>query len=388
VWGDTTSAGSLTADIVIAASGGLSEPRMPDIDGLDSFSGDLFHSARWNHDVDLTGKRVAVIGTGASAIQIIPQVAKVAEHVDVYQRTPAWVMARNDREYTSLEHWAFEHVPGFQRMYRAAVYFGLEARVPMFTRFPQVAQVASKMALANMHKSIHDPELREKLTPTYTMGCKRILISNDYYPALAQDNVEVVTDGIAEITPSGVVTKDGTEREIDVLIVATGFYTTEIPITEHIYGRDGVQLAKLWEEQGTAAYKGTTIHGFPNYFHIVGPNTGLGHSSMVFIIESQIAYIHEALAEMERRRARTAEVTAAAQQGWNEALQRDMQKTVWNTGGCSSWYLDDHGRNVTLWPYTTMRFRYLLSRFDPSKYTLRARPAVRPDQTEEEKVSA
>jgi cyclohexanone monooxygenase len=226
--------------------------------------------------------------------------------------------------------------------------------------------------MANMHKAVKDPALREKLTPTYTMGCKRILISNDYYPALAQDHVDVITDGIAKITPSAVITEDGTERDIDVLIVATGFYTTEIPITEHIYGRDGVQLAALWSEKGISAYKGTTIHGFPNYFHIVGPNTGLGHSSMVFIIESQIAYIADALRTIRRDDLATIEVTESAQTEWNAKLQRDMKRTVWSSGGCSSWYLDEHGNNVTLWPYTTMRFRALLSHFDAGKYDVKA----------------
>ncbi|HEX2895194.1 MAG TPA: 4-hydroxyacetophenone monooxygenase, partial [Marmoricola sp.] len=208
------------------------------------------------------------------------------------------------------------------------------------------------------------------VTPHYEIGCKRILISNTYYPALDRDNVELVTDGIAEITPTGIVTRDGTEREIDCLIVATGFYTTDQPIAHHIKGRDGRTLADVWAEHGMASYKGTTTAGFPNLFQIVGANTGLGHSSMVFIIESQIAYVLSALEQMKQRRITAVEPTERAQAAWNADLQRRMRRTVWSTGGCASWYLDEHGRNTTLWPRSTFTFRRLLSRFDLDQYVV------------------
>ena len=300
-WAIDTSAGSLTADFVVSAAGGLSEPKMPDIDGIDSFAGEIMHSARWDHSVDLTGKRVAVIGTGASAIQIVPEIAKVAGHLDVYQRTAPWVMKRKDRAYLPLEKFAFKHVPLVQKAYRTAIYWGRECFVPAFTLAPQLA-LPGQARRARQHQAQHrDPELREKLTPDYDMGCKRILISNTYYPALAQDNVELVTDGIAKVTGASVVTKDGVEREIDVLIVATGFHTTDLPIAHHVVGRDGRTMAQQFKAESMSAYKGTTIHNFPNLFQIVGPNTGLGHSSMVFMIESQLAYILSALDAVEKR---------------------------------------------------------------------------------------
>jgi cyclohexanone monooxygenase len=380
VWWVETSRGPVSADVLVTASGGLSEPRMPDIDGIDSFQGEIFHSARWNHDYDLTGKRVAVIGTGASAIQIVPEIAEQTAHLDVYQRTAPWVMPRRDRAYTALERFGFKHLPALQRLYRTAIYWGRETFVPGFTVSPKLAAPAKKLALANIEKAISDPRLRQQVTPTFEIGCKRILISNDWYPALARDDVDLVTDPIAKVTAGAVVTRDGVEREVDAIIVATGFYTTEQPIAEHIIGRDGQSLAEHWAGNGMAAYKGTTINGFPNLFQIVGPNTGLGHSSMVFIIESQLAYILDALRSMRDTDTATVEPRPDAQRAWNDDLQRRLRRTVWNTGGCSSWYLDAHGRNTTLWPRTTFTFRRLLSSFDQDKYltTARANPA-RPD---------
>jgi cation diffusion facilitator CzcD-associated flavoprotein CzcO len=359
---------SVLAEVLISAAGGLSEPKLPDIDGIDTFQGEIFHSARWDHDVDLAGKRVAVIGTGASSIQIVPEVQKVADHLDVYQRTAPWVIPRNDRHYTGIEKVLFKRVPAVQKVYRTAIYWGREAYVPAFTRQPKLAFPAQQLGLANIKHGIADPELRAKVTPDYAIGCKRILISNTYYPALASDNVDLVTDGIAKITGDAIVTADGVERPIDVLIVATGFHTTDQPIAHHVTGRDGRTLADVWAETGQAAYKGTTINGFPNLFQIVGPNTGLGHSSMVFIIESQLAYIRDALRVMQADGLATVEPRAELQQAWNDDLQRRMETTVWSSGGCASWYLDEHGRNTTLWPRATFTFRRLLSKFDKTAY--------------------
>jgi len=370
VWHVATSAGPVTADIVISGSGGLSEPKLPEIRGIDDFAGEIFHSARWNHDYDLTGKRVAVIGTGASAIQIVPEIAKKVAHLDVYQRTAPWVIPRNDRPYTNVERFAFRHLPLVQKAYRTAIYWGRELYVPAFTLAPRLAAPAKAAALANIRKGISDPELRKAVTPDYQIGCKRILISNTYYPTLDRDDVEVVTDPIAEVTPTGIRTADGTEREIDCLIVATGFYTTDQPIAHHIKGRDGRTLADVWAEHGMASYKGTTTAGFPNLFQIVGANTGLGHSSMVFIIESQIAYILSAIEQMRSRGIVAVEPRQDAQDAWNADLHRRMGRTVWSTGGCASWYLDAHGRNTTLWPRTTFAFRELLRRFDMEKYVV------------------
>jgi cation diffusion facilitator CzcD-associated flavoprotein CzcO len=300
-WTVTTSAGTVSADVLVTGSGGLSEPKLPGIAGIDSFAGEVFHSSRWNHDYDLTGKRVAVIGTGASAIQIVPAIAERVGHLDVYQRTAPWVMPRSDRAYTAIERLGFRFLPGLQRLYRTGVYWGREGYVPAFTAGARTGG-ARREDRGTAHRERHRrPALRAKVTPDYRLGCKRVLISNDYYPALDRDDVDLVTDGIREITPTGIVTADGTEREVDCLIVATGFHTTDQPIAHHIKGSDGRSLADAWRESGMMAYKGTTVAGFPNLFQIVGPNTGLGHSSMVFVIESQIAYIVGALRTMEER---------------------------------------------------------------------------------------
>ncbi|MDH2414761.1 NAD(P)/FAD-dependent oxidoreductase [Nocardioides sp. CER19] len=369
------------ARTVMAAAGALSEPRLPEIEGIADFQGEIFHSARWDHDVDLAGKRVAVIGTGASAIQIVPEVQKVAGHLDVYQRTAPWVIPRNEHHYSSFEKRALRHVPGLQRAARTAIYWGREAYVPAFTWKPALAAPAKRAARKNIEKGISDPLLREKVTPTYEIGCKRILISNSYYPALDADNCDVVTDPIAKVTGDAIVTADGTERPVDVLIVATGFYTTDLPIAHHVRGREGKLLADRFAETGTAAYKGTTVPGFPNFFFIVGPNTGLGHSSMVFVIESQVRYIRDALRSMRINQYATVEPTEAAFAAWNTDLQARMASTVWSSGGCSSWYLDEHGRNTTLWPRTTFVLRRLLRSFDVKSYTVSARvPALRQAQ--------
>lgn len=372
------------ARTVISGSGGLSEPRLPEIDGIDSFEGEIFHSARWDHDVDLAGKRVAVIGTGASAIQLVPELQKVAGHVDVYQRTPNWVIPRNERSYTGLEKAIFKTVPGAQRLARTAVYTTLESRVPAFAKFPQAMRAVELQGKRNIAKGIKDPELRAKVTPSYRAGCKRILISNKWYPALDADNVDLVTDPIVQISGNAVVTADGTERPIDVLVVATGFYVTEPPIAEHITGREGRTLADLWDEQGMAAYKGTTIHGFPNLFQLVGPNTALGHSSIIFIIESQVKYVVEAARAMRREGLAAVEPSQAAQDAWTAGIRRKMKPTVWQTGGCASWYLDKFGNNTTLWPGQTFTFRQHLSKFDLDKYDVQA---VRTTKTKE-KVSS
>ncbi|GAB3772038.1 cyclohexanone monooxygenase [Nocardioides ginsengisegetis] len=361
---------------LVVGAGGLSEPKLPDIEGIEDFGGEVFHSARWDHSVDLAGKRVAVIGTGASAIQIVPKLQEVVGHLDVYQRTAPYVLPRNDRRYGRLEKAALRHLPGLQKLYRSAIYWGRETYVPGFTRQPKLALPAKKLALGNIAKGISDPELRAKVTPEFEIGCKRILISNTYYPALAAENCDLVTDRIARVTDRSIVTADGTEREIDVLVVATGFHTTELPITEHIAGRSGATLADQWRETGMAAYKGTTVPDFPNFFMLVGPNTGLGHSSMVFIIEAQVEYLRAAVATMEAHRYGTVEPTRAATDAWNADVQRRMQRTVWNTGGCASWYLDDHGRNTILWPRTTVAFRRLLASFDVAAYDVTAAPSV------------
>ena len=300
----------------------------------------------------------------------MPAIQPLVGHLDVYQRTAPWIIPRNARAYGDLEKKALRWVPGLQKAYRAKVYVLNELRVVPFTMYPDLLKIGEKGSTAHMKKAIKDPELREKVTPHFAMGCKRVLFSDDYYPALAQDNVDVVTDPIAKVTGSSIVTADGTEREIDVLIVATGFYTTELPIAEHIVGKHGLSLAEQWRDGGMAAYKGTTIPNFPNLFMVPGPNTGLGHTSMVFMIESQVAYVRDALKAMRKGGYAAVEVGQAETDAYNASLQQRMKRTVWSVGGCDSWYLDAHGKNTTLWPRSTLTFRRRLASFDAEAYTL------------------
>ncbi|MGW8649012.1 flavin-containing monooxygenase [Nocardia salmonicida] len=368
-WEISSTKGDFTADTVVSAVGALCEPSLPDIKGINDFEGEIFHSARWNHDADLTGKRVAVIGTGASSIQIVPAIASKVATLDVYQRTAPWLLPRMDRPYLLPERLAFKHIPAVQRLSRAAPSTPRETQVVGLTRFPVLMKAFEALSRAKLQIEIRDPELRKKVTPNYRIGCKRMLISNEYYPALDRDNVDVITDGIAEVKPGSIVTKDGTEREIDALIVATGFHVTDSPTYNSMIGRDGRTLAEVFDEIGQQAYKGSAIANFPNMFFLVGPNVGLGHTSMVYMIESQINYVSDALAAIDKRGLRTVEVREEAQRAYNADLQEKLGKTVWNTGGCASWYLDKHGNNTTLWPDFTFEFRRLTRHFDAAAYT-------------------
>jgi cation diffusion facilitator CzcD-associated flavoprotein CzcO len=367
-WAIETSQGAFTAKIFVCAVGALCEPARPDLEGLDDFRGDVFHSAQWNHDVDLAGKRVALVGTGASAVQIGPEIAPIVSHLDVYQRTAPWIMPRRDRTYPKLESLAYKHIPGLQRLARTLIYWGRETFVFGFAINPRLAAPARKMALANIARGIKDPHLREAVTPNFQIGCKRILLSNDWYPTLERDNVSLVTDAITEVRREGVVTTDGTVRRADAIVVATGFHVTDSPTFHKIKGADGRRLGELWRADGMQAYKGSTVAGFPNLFLLLGPNTGLGHSSALLIIESQLNYLMDALRTMDEYGLATVEVRGDAQQAYNTDVQRRMARTVWTTGGCASWYLDAQGRNTTLWPGFTFTFRQLTRRFDHAAY--------------------
>ncbi|WP_067688152.1 flavin-containing monooxygenase [Nocardia jejuensis] len=367
-WEIQSSQGAFTADILISAVGALCEPNLPDIKGINDFQGEIFHSARWDHDSDLSGKRVAVIGTGASAIQIVPAIASKVAHLDVYQRTAPWLLPRADRPYLGVEKLVFKHVPGVQALSRAAIYAARETQVVGLAKFPPAMKILETIARAKLAIEVRDPALRKKVTPNFRIGCKRMLISNEYYPAISRDNVDVVTDGIKEIRANSVVTADGVEREVDAIIVATGFHVTDSPAYETISGRDGRTLAELFDEIGQQGYKGSAIHNYPNMFFMLGPNVGLGHTSMVYMIESQINYIADAVATVDRLGLRTVEVRKDVQDEYNVELQRKLEGAVWNTGGCASWYLDKHGNNTTLWPDFTFRFRSLLEKFDASAY--------------------
>ncbi|MBV1850297.1 flavin-containing monooxygenase [Catellatospora tritici] len=365
VWRLDTSRGSYTAEVLVAAGGPLTEPSVPDLPGLADFRGEVFHSARWRHDLDLTGRRVAVVGTGASAIQFVPRIAPGVAQLTLLQRTPAWVLPRRDRPITGFERAVYRHVPGAQKLARAAVYWARELQGTAFLR-PALMRFGQAMARRHLRRSIPDPALRAKLTPAYTMGCKRVLLSNDYYPALNRDNVEVVTEAISRVTPTGVVTADGREHPVDTIIFGTGFHVTDLPMARAIRGADGRTLAEHWDGS-MYAYRGATVTGFPNLFLLLGPNTGLGHNSVVFMIEAQLDYLLGALRHLDRTGA-PIEPTARAQRVYNDELDRRMRGTVWTSGGCRSWYLDGTGRNSTLWPGYTWSYWLRTRRFDAAAY--------------------
>ena len=367
-WLLETSGGSLSARVLITASGPLSEPAIPDIPGLKDFQGTVFHSATWDHQHDLSNERVAVIGTGASAIQFVPQIQPHVRKLHQFQRTPTWIMPRPDRKLTRVERMLYRRVPLAQRLMRQAIYWGREAYAIPLLRVG-LSPVIGLIARRHLRHQVADPVLRAKLTPSYAPGCKRILVSNDYLPALGRSNVELITDGIREITPHGVITVDGTERAIDTIILGTGFHVTDMPVAERVRGRDGRTLAEHWDGS-LQAHRGTTVAGFPNLFMVLGPNTGLGHTSVVVMAEAQVGYIRHALDYMQSEAVATVEARPEAQRAWNAEVQRRMRGTVWTAGGCSSWYLDSKGLNSTLWPDFTFRFRHALHHFDPSEYRL------------------
>jgi cyclohexanone monooxygenase len=364
---DTTN-GAFSCNVLVSAVGALAEPSLPAIKGIETFRGEVFHSARWNHDAALKGKRVALIGTGASAIQVGPAIVDDVAHLDVYQRTAPWVMPRHDRSYPKVESLAYRHVPLLQRAARNAIYWGREAYVLGFAFEPRVLQVAQRMAERNIAKGIPDRDLRARVTPDWQIGCKRILISNTWYPMLAREHVDLVTDGIAEIRENSIVATDGAVREVDAIVLATGFHVTDSPTFERIVGADGRSLAEVWDQTGQQAYKGAAVAGFPNLLFVIGPNCGLGHSSMIYMIESHLNYLASALDTIARDGVARFEVRPDAQREYNERLQRQMQRTIWQTGGCASWYLDKHGNNTTLWPSFTFVFRQLTRRFDAAAY--------------------
>jgi cation diffusion facilitator CzcD-associated flavoprotein CzcO len=357
------------ARALVSGIGGLSQPAYPDIPGLASFEGKTFHSARWDHAFPLDGKTVGLIGTGASAIQIVPEIAPKVGHLDLFQRTPPWIMPKEDRDIRPLERAIFRRVPALQQLARTAIYWALEWRAVAFVVEPRLLEKAQPLALRYLASRVKDPALRQKLTPSYTLGCKRILLSNDYFQAVQRPNVDVVTDGIERVTPRGVLTKDGRERPLDALVLATGFKAADYTLPFETRGAGGRDLSDTWRN-GAEAYLGTSIAGFPNLFMIVGPNTGLGHNSMVFIIESQIQYVMDCLQTMRSRKLKSVDVKPDAQARYNESLQARLAKTVWNTGGCASWYRTSEGKNTTLWPGFTVEFRLRTRRFDPAPYHL------------------
>lgn len=374
-WKITTSQGPFTADVLVAGVGALSEPKIPKLEGIERFQGKAFHSARWDHAHDLRGKDVAVVGTGASAIQFVPAIQPLPKKLTVYQRTPPWIIPRFDRPIRELERKMFAAVPASQWLARAGIYVTREMLLGPGFFWPKLMELNEKVAKQHLENQVPDPELRKKLTPNYVIGCKRILLSDDYLPALTKPNVEVVTDGIREVRADSIVTSDGRERPVDTIIFGTGFHVTDPPIAKRVRGARGETLQESWRGS-PKAYMGTTIAGFPNFFLLFGPNTGLGHTSVVTMLESQIEHVANAVQFLTESGASSVEPSEAAQARWVREIDEKMRGTVWNSGGCKSWYIDDTGRNSTLWPGFTFTFKRRIERFDPKDHVIDRAPRV------------
>jgi cation diffusion facilitator CzcD-associated flavoprotein CzcO len=357
---------TLTARAVVAGLGPLHEPSYPVLPGLDAFEGTTFHSAQWDHDFDFAGKRVAVIGTGASSIQFVPRIQPQVEALHLFQRTPAWILPKPDRRLRPAEHRLFRN-PVVGRAYRHLVYATRESQAVGFLN-PKYTGLPAWLARRHLRRQVPDPELRARLTPDYTIGCKRILPSNDFYPAVGQPNVELVTGEIAEVRPHSVVGDDGVERPVDAIVFGTGFKIAEQLHKMKITGRAGVTLEEAWQD-GMTAYLGITVSGFPNLFFLLGPNTGLGHNSVVFMAEAQIRYTLAGLTLLNRNRADYLDVRPEVQRAFNADIQSKLANTVWNTG-CKSWYLDEHGVNRTIWPGYTVTYWRRTRRPNPTHYEL------------------
>lgn len=342
----------ITARVVVSGIGGLSRPALPKVKGLEDFKGTVFHSAEWNHAYDLQGKRVAVIGTGASSIQFVPQIATQVGKLVLFQRTAPWLVPKPDMQMPSWTKLTFSKLPSSQRVFRNSVYWQAEAFAVGFIN-PKLMYGIEKLAKFHLKNQVKDPVLRAKLTPNYTIGCKRVLFSNNYYPALCRDNVEVVAAGVQQVTEHQVIDANGTAHDIDAIICGTGFDVQDPLGPLKIYDLHGVEMHERAE---MSAYLGTTLTDLPNLFMLLGPNTALGHNSVVFMIESQINYVMQCLAEMDKRKAQAIQVKPEAVDAYNQQIQAELKQTVWSQGGCKSWYVNDSGVNTTLWPSFTWKY--------------------------------
>ncbi|MCF3940985.1 flavin-containing monooxygenase [Gordonia tangerina] len=381
-WSVTTELGGLRCRFLVAAPGALSAPGVPDLPGSETFDGHVFHSARWDHEHTLWGRRVGIVGSGASAVQIVPEIVDEVEHLVVFQRTPAWVVPRLDRRIGQAEQELYRRIPASHRLMRRMVHLYRESYVIMMARRPELLPIAMAMGKAQLRLQVRDRTLRQRLTPRYTIGCKRMLLTNKWFPALQRPNV-TVTGALTALSDGGAIDDSGTTHEVDTLIYATGFTPTEPPIAQHIRGRTGATLAETWAGS-PSAYRGVSIHGFPNLFFLYGPNTNLGHSSIVLMLEPQARYVSTTIAHLRTAGIDTVEVRADAQHQYNSHLDDELAGTVWNTGGCASWYIDSSGRNSVMWPTFTNTYRRLMSHFEPLDHRLGRRHGATAGQSARE----
>jgi len=349
---------SYECDSVINGAGGLSQPKIPELPALDQFRGKCMHTGLWDHDYDYKGKRIAVIGTGASAVQCIPELAKEAKQLCVFQRTPHWMLPRPDRKLKSIER-KLRKIPWVNKFMRNSLYWGFEWRIIGFRYCPAILRwLPQRQATWHLKKRIKDSEFRKQLTPDYTIGCKRILLCSDYYPSLTKDNVRLLdkTVGIKQFNERGIETIQGEKLEFDLVVFATGFHASENNIPFPIIGRDGRSLEEEWDN-GAHAFLGVTVPGFPNFYIVPGPNSGIGHTSQIFMIECQLDYVRELLKAKKERGLKSIEVKREVEEEYNQKIQADLAKTVWQTGGCESWYQREDGKNTTLYPRFTWQYR-------------------------------
>lgn len=376
-WLLRTSDGRIVAQHVIFASGLLTEPKIPDIPGLDGFPGPAFHSARWNHGVDLAGKRVAVIGTGCSAVQIVPEIQPLAERLYVFQRTAAWVIPRLDFTFPAPVRRLFRRVPAVQRALRRAC-DGILRGMALAVRRAAVARLLTPAGRWVLRRQVPDAALRRQLTPDFTIGCKRLLLSNTYLPAVGRSNVELIPYALAEVRGNELVAADGTRVEADVIVFGSGFELRHPPIASRIRCRDGRLLSEHWSRHSPEAYRSTTIPGLPNGYLLLGPNIVM-YNSLLALAESQLDYVIDAIQTAQRRHLDALEVRPQSVRSFNDELQRRLGPSVYNNGGCSSFYLDEHGRNFVTWPWSFRRFQRYLSRFDIDSYDVVPRVGAGPN---------
>ncbi|MGW7003968.1 flavin-containing monooxygenase [Streptomyces sp. NPDC054933] len=365
-WVMETTRGRFVAQHVIFASGLLHEPSVPVLPGLDSFPGEKFHSARWNHDVDLTGKRVAVIGTGCSAVQIVPEIQPLVQKLYVFQRTASWVLPRPDFELPGAVQMLFRHVPVTQRLFRCAWEVFLHT-LALLMRRASVARVLHPVGRQVLMRQVPDPELRAKLTPDFTIGCKRLLLSNSYLPAMSQPNVELIPHALTEVDGAELVAANGERAEVDVIVFGSGFELRHPPIADRIRGRDGRLLSEVWSMASPEAYRATTLLSVPNGYLLLGPNIVM-YTSLLKLAEVQLDYVVNAICTARARRIDTLEIRPEPFRAFNDEAQRALASSVYNNGGCSSFYLDEKGRNFVTWPWSARRLRNDLARFDIENY--------------------
>jgi cation diffusion facilitator CzcD-associated flavoprotein CzcO len=375
VWVVETTQGRWTAGVLVAGAGPWNEPLVPDVPGLESFPGRVFHSSRWDHGYDLSGRRVGVVGTGASAVQFVPAIQPRVRELHVFQRTAQWVLPKPDHRVPRAERWVLRHLPLARRALRRFEYVAMEALGVGF-RHPWILRAVQRVGLAHLRRSVKDRRLRAALTPDYTLGCKRLLMSNTYYPSLTRSNVEVHPTAVREVRGSTVVGADGTERELDAIIFGTGFHILDMPLASLVHDARDRCLADVWDGS-PQAYLGTTVSGFPNLFLLLGPNLGTGHSSAFMILEAQLAYLADALRQMRRHGWSRVDVRPGVQDAYNAQVQEALPGTVYNSGGCSSYYLDANGRNSFIWPWSTGRMRTRIRDFDPGDYEISRRVPAR-----------